>query len=573
MANWSQSHFLQSLGWATINSFWQMALLWCFYLLASYLFQLSSAKKYQFAVAAILAGFAWFVFSFFHYFQSSPVSALAFFNQTINESNSLLNIFLYAASVAYLSLLIFPSYKLFKNWQFVQRIKKHGLQKADLSCRLFVQKISIQLGITKKVLVYISHLVKSPVTIGYLKPIILLPLAAFNNLSAQQVEAVLLHELSHIRRYDYLVNLVISVISTLLYFNPFVKKFMRTIEEERENCCDQLVLQFGYDKVGYASALLTLEKISVQQHALILCATGKNYLLSRIEKIIGMPAGQSDREKKKENKLNHFAALFAALFCIVIFNSVLIIKEKKNVDPGLAYDGLSNPFAFFNEGQASQSHSIVPDNNTAKKETWTASLNNSNTKPASPQITQVATIKNYLVEENSKNDMFMNVAQDDIDAILTNEQKEEIKTTVDATKKIFSNLQWKEIDNSIGDVMTENEKLKAKEAYMKAIEHSKNFKNIEQNMKANYESLNWNKINSNVEKGLTIITLDSIQNVYSSIIVQLDKVSAEACSKAKVAVNPLPDQSLNEIQRSTEILRMRVDSIKAIRSPKKIVRL
>src|SRR5205823_1023949 len=158
-------------------------------------------------------------------------------------------------------------------------------------------------------------LVSSPVTIGYLKPIILLPVAALNHLSTAQVEAVLLHELSHIRRYDYLINLIVSVIHTLLYFNPFVKAFINTMEAEREACCDELVLQFGYDKVGYASALLHLEKTSRQYQALALAAAGKQNLLTRIEKIVGM-------EKKKTFKLVQIVPLFLALFCILLFNSV-----------------------------------------------------------------------------------------------------------------------------------------------------------------------------------------------------------------------------------------------------------
>src|SRR5919106_782943 len=112
MANWSQSHFLQSLGWATLNSFWQMALLWCIYLAINSVFRVSSHKKYQFAVTAIVAGFVWFAFTFLYYFNSSSVSTVAIFNATVNESNSLLNIFLLSASITYLSLLAFPSYRL-----------------------------------------------------------------------------------------------------------------------------------------------------------------------------------------------------------------------------------------------------------------------------------------------------------------------------------------------------------------------------------------------------------------------------------------------------------------------------
>ncbi len=94
----------------------------------------------------------------------------------------------------------------------------------------------------------------------FFKPVILVPLAAINHLTPQQLEAVLLHELSHIKRYDYLVNLIINFIQTILYFNPFVKAFVKIVEKEREKSCDDMVLQFQYDSHEYATALLMLEK-------------------------------------------------------------------------------------------------------------------------------------------------------------------------------------------------------------------------------------------------------------------------------------------------------------------------
>ena len=106
---------------------------------------------------------------------------------------------------------------------------------------MFVKNLAAQMGIKKPVHVWISELVCSPVTIGYLKPIILVPLAAINHLTTQQLEAVLLHELSHIKRYDYLINLIINFIQTILYFNPLVKAFVKIIEREREKSCDEMV--------------------------------------------------------------------------------------------------------------------------------------------------------------------------------------------------------------------------------------------------------------------------------------------------------------------------------------------
>lgn len=561
MANWSQSHFLQSLGWATLNSFWQMALLWCIYLAIQSAFKISSHKKYQFAVGAIVAGFVWFAFTFVYYFNSSSVSSIAIFNQSVNESNSILNVFLLSASIAYLSLLIFPSYRLFRNWQFVQRIKKQGLQKADLNYRLFVQKISVQLEVTKKVFVYISELVTSPVTVGYLKPVILLPMAALSNLSAQQVEAILLHELSHIRRYDYLVNFLVSIISTFLYFNPFVKQFIRTIEEERENCCDQLVLQYGYDKVGYASALLTLEKLSARRHALALGATGKNYLLNRIEKIVGM-------EKKKGFKRNQFAGLLAALFCIVVFNSILIIKDKKQSNNLYASVDFSSPFNWMDDG-ASKSQHLVPTNRKVLTNSWIASNQNSVEKT-------VPVMSSGDVQEGpffQADNMIINVAQDDIEASLTPEQKEKVKSTVDATKKVIGNLQWKEVETVIADVLTENEKVIAKQQYLNELNKTIDWKNVEQNMKAQYQYMDWQKIDNKMQNALTAIQLDSLQKSYTVVLTQLNKLTNDVKENVEVKVCPLPDQSIEDIQKTKEELSSKVNTIKALRSAKKVVRL
>ena len=149
MLELSHSQFLQALGWATLNSFWQMAILWCIFLGLNNLLKLSATHKYQASVGAMFIGFIWFIATFILYYQNNS-STYAIFENTITHSNSILNICLLAASITYLLLLIFPAIRLFKNWEFVQLIKKEGLTKADLNYRLFVQKVSSHLGITKK---------------------------------------------------------------------------------------------------------------------------------------------------------------------------------------------------------------------------------------------------------------------------------------------------------------------------------------------------------------------------------------------------------------------------------------
>ncbi len=570
MANWSQSHILHSLGWATLNSFWQMALLWCLFLGASQLFRFSAQKKYQYSVLAIITGFAWFIFTFFYYYNSKPVTALAFITDTINAPGDLLNIFLYSASLAYLALLIFPAHRLYRNWRFIRSIRREGLQKADYQYRLFVQKIAGQLGISKKVSLYVSELARSPLTIGYLKPVILLPVAALNHLSTQQVEAILLHELSHIRRFDYLVNFMISIINTVLYFNPFVKLFMQHVEEERENCCDQLVLQYGYDKLGYASALLTLEKLSAHQQVLAIGATGKNLLVNRIEKIVGL-------EKKQSFKKSQLAGMFAALFCILLFNSIVIIRETKIHDSSLfTFNPITNPFNLYERDRAEVKVPAEPAEVASEKNILPLSLQGVQLVPFTGEPVLEDLVKEeipspfaYEATENG----FSYVASDDVEASLTLKEKETVRAMVENTRKVISSLQWSEIEKSIGDVLSEEEKLKAREEYYRELEKTVDFKKLEQNLKAQFQQVDLQTINTNLDKALTLIRMDSVQKSYQSILVQLEKARVASEASCVVAATPLPDQSVADLQRSTDEMRRKVDSLKALRQPKKVVRL
>ena len=557
----SQSHFMQALGWATLNSFWQMGLLWCLFLGVNHVFRLTASTRYRAAVSALLLGFGWFITSAVWYYQNSS-STYAFFENTITHSNNTLNVCLLSASVTYLLLLIFPAVRLFRNWRFVQVIKKEGWQKADLSYRLFVEKVTWHLGIQKKVKLVVSSLVSSPVTVGYLKPMILLPVAAMNGLSASQVEAILLHELSHIRRYDYLVNLIVSIIHTVLYFNPFAKMFMSVIESERETCCDELVLQFGYDKVGYASALLQLEKISGLQR-LALAAAGKQSLLTRIEKIVGM-------EKKKPFRLVQIVPLAAAMICILLFNSVLIIRDAKT---GTAISYTAN--TVFTPWQLESGH-------TAKRAVPAyikpAVQQMQNDLAASPQlkIDIITAQENDATEEKPSPlehaaQNLLPVDYDEVDGSLTKEEKETVATTVEATKKVLSTLQWKEIDASLADVMNRKEKEIARKHYVNEVNRL-NWQNVEQNLKANYDKLNWPAIQENVDNAMAQAQLDSLQSVYGQALSELTKAEKEVVVKARIKNTPLPDCSVNELNAVKETLRKNLDSLKAVKA-KKVVHL
>jgi bla regulator protein blaR1 len=275
MPSLSQSPMLQALGYAIAHSLWQMAMVWIVYVLLNSVFKFKSETKYRIAVAAQVVGFAWFIGTLqFYYTQCSEALrvAEAIYLQSGDQGSvvfasgksNLLSFFIKAEqvlpylSVAYLLLLAFLVIRWFRAYRYTQLVRLNGLHKIDVDWKLFVTKVAGQLGIKQKVRIYLSELVQSPVTIGFLKPVILIPIASVTHLSPQQLEAVILHELAHIKRHDYLLNIVLSVIDLGLFFNPFTRLITKSVSKERENSCDDWVLQYQYNPTMYAEALLRI---------------------------------------------------------------------------------------------------------------------------------------------------------------------------------------------------------------------------------------------------------------------------------------------------------------------------
>jgi hypothetical protein len=189
----------------------------------------------------------------------------------------------------------------------------------------FAAKVKLNLKIAKKVKVWISEKISSPATIGFFKPVILIPIASINNLTCEQLEAIILHEFSHIKRNDYVVNLVISFIETVLFFNPFIALFIKVVKQERENCCDDFVLEYRYDPHSYASALLHLEQTRLTKLPLAMGAvSGKKELLSRIKRITGNNTVNEFNYKQKLLTL----IITTGVFCCLGWISSFKIKKE-----------------------------------------------------------------------------------------------------------------------------------------------------------------------------------------------------------------------------------------------------
>ncbi len=279
--------FLQSLGWGIANSLWQAALLWMMYqLITGGNKNLSALFKYHLSLSLLGLSFTWFVITTFQNY-------LLLKNST---AGSAINGWLYVSgyfhtvlqwlSVAYLALLLLHSVQFVKRFAGLYFLRNRQLIKAPVDTRIFTEQTAFHLGIKKKVSIWLSENVEVPSVIGFFKPIILLPVAALSQLTTEQAEGIILHELAHIKRNDYLLNLLQSFIELSLFFNPFARLLGTAARKERENCCDDWVLNYRYNKHDYAAALLILEQQRTLPVTLALAATnGKKNLLGRIKRL------------------------------------------------------------------------------------------------------------------------------------------------------------------------------------------------------------------------------------------------------------------------------------------------
>src|SRR5258708_3961441 len=186
---------------------------------------------------------------------------------------------------------------LLTGWIWVQRLRTHGTAQAADQWLRMAARLSRRLHISRAIVLLESTLVEVPTVIGWLRPVVLLPASAVAALSPQQLEAILAHELAHVRRHDYLVNLLQTLVETLLFYHPAVWWLSRRIRIERENCCDDLAVRLCGDPVAYAIALTDLESLrsaTAPAHHIAMAATG-GALLQRVRRLLGVPSSHSGR--------------------------------------------------------------------------------------------------------------------------------------------------------------------------------------------------------------------------------------------------------------------------------------
>ncbi len=171
-----------------------------------------------------------------------------------------------------------------------------------------LESLCARIGLQRKVEIASSTLVHVPTVIGFLRPIILLPLAMVSGQTPHELSAIIAHELAHIRRHDFLLNLFQTAIETLLFYHPAAWWLSAIVRQERENCCDDIAMAICGRK-NYATALANLEFARSSQTSLALTADGGS-LYRRIHRIV--------RPHETPNPLGRWLAALVALTALLL---------------------------------------------------------------------------------------------------------------------------------------------------------------------------------------------------------------------------------------------------------------
>ncbi|WP_157605139.1 M56 family metallopeptidase [Schlesneria paludicola] len=177
------------------------------------------------------------------------------------------------------------SLRLILGWRAVVFIRRNGLSSTGTRLQSACQALAATLAVRQTVQVCESVFIQVPVVVGWLRPMILLPVRLMTKLSDEEIHAILGHELAHIRRHDYFVNIAQIVVENLLFYHPAVWWLSRRIRQEREYCCDDLAAAACGGKIVIARALATLAQLHAAAPYALPAATGGS-LLARIRRLV-----------------------------------------------------------------------------------------------------------------------------------------------------------------------------------------------------------------------------------------------------------------------------------------------
>jgi hypothetical protein len=294
-------------------------------------------------------------------------------------------------------------------------------------------------------------------------------------------------------------------------------------------------------------------------------------LLHRIEKILGI-------EKQKTPDFRKLGGLLAGLICIIGLNAIFLFSSPAIQNNTLAFSTFTNPFYQL----ASDGREFTIDNPVQKQKTETQiaavrQRGSKNSKYSTKIIEHLEEVKvdipeqHFVLKESERARDFALVDQRmQLEPKLKKYQEKQVKGTVEATRKILEDGQWKQVEKNVADALTENEKACLKQKYDMDLAKV-NWQNLENKLRLSYNNINWEKVNTQLNTAIATIKLDSLTAVYNIALDDMNKAE-DWMTQNKVDAIPDTDLQLNEIKIQKVQVQKQIETIKAIKE-RKIIHL
>jgi len=283
-------YWVRHLGWTLVQFLWQGTLLSILFAVLRGILRVKSAHvRYAMACTTLALLVAAPVATFLITPQSSPAPVTAW---PLASANSWEPILPWIVAVWFTGVVAF-SIRLMLAWRVTARLRATGTHEPPPEWLETMARLSKKLRLSRPTRLFVSALVEVPTVVGYLRPVVLIPVSALTGLAPEHIAALLAHELAHIRRLDYAVNLLQSIAEAVLFYHPAVWWVSDQIRVEREHCCDDLAVSASGDLVSYIRALTEMESFRPAHTATALAANGGS-LVNRIRRLSQQTPSTSD---------------------------------------------------------------------------------------------------------------------------------------------------------------------------------------------------------------------------------------------------------------------------------------
>jgi len=296
LQHFAETPWAAALGWAVLHSLWQGALISALLALTLFVFR-SPRLRYAAAGAAMLAMLAAFVFTIAELMPAPmrnahrfPVSSFASWKIPLIDAAAsswppnLADVAPWLAPLWLTGVWLFCLRRL-ASWIWLQRLRTHGVFQAPEHWQQQLSRLVTKLQLSRPVRLLESCLTEVPGVLGHFRPLILMPVGLLSGLPAAQIETILIHELIHIRRHDYIVNVMQRLAESLLFYHPATWWISKVMRIEREHCCDDTVVTITGNALDYAELLATLEQNRFSGREPAIAVTG-GHLMNRIQRLL-----------------------------------------------------------------------------------------------------------------------------------------------------------------------------------------------------------------------------------------------------------------------------------------------